>query len=55
MSKKEIVYQLTDALYNELVDFQNEEYDENIQELVGHLAEFKAKIEGDTGAFSEDE
>ena len=60
MTRKEIldvdkIYQLTDTLYNELVDFQNDEYDENIQELVGHLAEFKAKVEGDTGSFSEDE
>ena len=60
MTRKEIldvdkIYQLTDTLYNELVDFQNDEYDENIQELVGHLAEFKAKVEGDTGSFSGDE
>jgi len=48
------IHQLTDELYRELVDFQNEEFDENIEELIGHLAEFKAKLEGDTGSFSED-
>lgn len=48
------ILQLTNELYNELVDFQNEETDENVEDLVGHLAEFKAKLEGDTGSFSED-
>ena len=47
------IHQLTDELYRELVDFNNEEYDENVEELVGHLAEFKARLEGDTGSFSE--
>jgi hypothetical protein len=48
------ILQLTNELYNELVDFHNEETDENVEDLVGHLAEFKAKLEGDTGSFSED-
>jgi len=47
------ILQLTNELYNELVDFQNEETDENVEDLIGHLAEFKAKLEGDTGSFSE--
>ena len=47
------IHQLTDELYRELVDFKNEEYDENVEDLVGHLAEFKARLEGDTGSFSE--
>jgi len=47
------IHRLTDELYRELVDFNNEEYDENVEDLVGHLAEFKARLEGDTGSFSE--
>jgi len=47
------ILQLTNELYNELVDFQNEETDENVEDLIGHLAEFKAKLEGDAGSFGE--
>ena len=47
------ITQLTDELYNELIAFDNEEHHEKVEELIGHLAEFKAQLEGDAGAFDQ--
>jgi len=53
MSNVDKITQLTDELYNELVAFENEEHDEKVEELIGHLAEFKAQLQGDAGAFDQ--
>ena len=53
MSNVDKITQLTDELYNELLSFNNEEYAEKVEELIGHLAEFKAQLQGDTGAFDQ--
>tara|TARA_B100001059_G_scaffold234959_1_gene279060 strand:- start:1461 stop:1691 length:231 start_codon:yes stop_codon:yes gene_type:complete len=53
MSNVDKITQLTDELYNELVAFENEEHDEKVEELIGHLAEFKAQLQGDQGAFDQ--
>jgi len=50
------ITQLTDELYNELIAFndeENEEHNEKVEELIGHLAEFKAQLQGDAGAFDQ--
>ena len=53
MSNVDKITQLTDELYNELLSFNNEEYAEKVEELIGHLAEFKAQLQGDKGAFDQ--
>ena len=53
MSNVDKITQLTDELYNELLSFNNEEYEEKVEELIGHLAEFKAQLQGDKGAFDQ--
>ena len=53
MSNVDKITQLTDELYNELLSFNNEKYEEKVEELIGHLAEFKAQLQGDKGAFDQ--
>ena len=53
MSNVDKITQLTDELYNELIAFDNEEHHEKVEELIGHLAEFKAQLQGDAGAFDQ--
>ena len=53
MSNVDKITQLTDELYNELIAFEDQEPDEKVKELIGHLAEFKAQLQGDQGAFDQ--
>ena len=47
------IHQLTNQLYNELVNYEGEEHADVVEDLVGTLAEFKARLEGDAGSFDE--